>query len=367
MPPSASSNWLKLQKVCRYKAKNQTINPTGKTKAPKRRKHDKTTREKSPSPTPSQSSHAQHEDSEAGPSSAADNSPKSLRKMVEGHVVFTEKQRQPGKYLAVDCEMVGVGLEGEESSLARVSIVNFYGATVLDEFVKQRERVVDYRTQWSGIRPSDMVNGAAKPFAEVQKLVAELLENRILVGHAVHNDLKALLLSHPYPLTRDTQVLAFKSKATKSKRIALRNLVKQELDLTIQSGEHSSVTDARATMAVYRIHKKAWDKLLGAFARTDALSLAVAGKRKAEEEDEEEEDEPRKAKKAKGVLPGPEGRKGVSSGLSTVVRRGSQVHIKGKGKGRGASGAGGGGEDKAQWWAQLPSSSSGTKKGSIKL
>ncbi|KAF6752184.1 ribonuclease H-like domain-containing protein [Ephemerocybe angulata] len=355
MPPSASSNWLKLQK---------TINPTGKSKAPKRRKHDKT-REKSPSPTPSQSSHAQHEDSEAGPSSAADNSPKALRKMVEGHVVFTEKQRQPGKYLAVDCEMVGVGLEGEESSLARVSIVNFYGATVLDEFVKQRERVVDYRTQWSGIRPSDMVN--ARPFAEVQKLVAELLENRILVGHAVHNDLKALLLSHPYPLTRDTQVLAFKSKATKSKRIALRNLVKQELDLTIQSGEHSSVTDARATMAVYRIHKKAWDKLLGAFARTDTLSLAVAGKRKAEEEDEEEEDEPRKAKKVKGVLPGPEGRKGVSSGLSTVVRRGSQVQIKGKGKGRGASGAGGGGEDKAQWWAQLPSSSSGAKKGSMKL
>lgn len=31
---------------------------------------------------------------------------------------------------------------------------------------------------------------SAKPFEQVQKRVAELLEDRILVGHAVHNDLK---------------------------------------------------------------------------------------------------------------------------------------------------------------------------------
>jgi RNA exonuclease 4 len=65
----------------------------------------------------------------------------------------------PGKYLAIDCEMVGVGIDGEESSLARVSIVNYWGAVQLDEFVKQKERVVDYRTKWSGIRPSDMTRG----------------------------------------------------------------------------------------------------------------------------------------------------------------------------------------------------------------
>jgi hypothetical protein len=55
--------------------------------------------------------------------------------------------------------MVGVGLEGAESSLARVSLVNFYGAEILDLFVRQRERVVDYRTQWSGIRDTDMLHG----------------------------------------------------------------------------------------------------------------------------------------------------------------------------------------------------------------
>jgi len=55
--------------------------------------------------------------------------------------------------------MVGVGIDGEESSLARVSVVNYHGVVLLDEVVKQRERVVDFRTEWSGIRPGDMVNG----------------------------------------------------------------------------------------------------------------------------------------------------------------------------------------------------------------
>lgn len=101
--------------------------------------------------------------------------------------------------------MVGVGIDGEESSLARVSIVNYWGAVQMDEIVQQKERVVDYRTQWSGIRPSDMVKGTyslvnlvmieltlplAKPFEEVQKRVAALTKDRILVGHAIHNDLK---------------------------------------------------------------------------------------------------------------------------------------------------------------------------------
>lgn len=70
---------------------------------------------------------------------------------------------RPGKYIALDCEMVGVGADGKESSLARVSIVNYHGAVLLDEIVKQRERVVDYRTKWSGIRPSDLVNGECYP------------------------------------------------------------------------------------------------------------------------------------------------------------------------------------------------------------
>jgi hypothetical protein len=52
---------------------------------------------------------------------------------------------------------------------------------------------------------------------------------------------QALLLSHPRSQTRDTQYHAGKHKLLNTKYPALRNLVKQELDVTIQGGEHSSV------------------------------------------------------------------------------------------------------------------------------
>ena len=71
------------------------------------------------------------------------------------------RSHRAGKYLALDCEMVGVGIDGAESVLARVSLVNYYGFVLLDAIVRPRERVVDYRTEFSGIRPSDMVHGTS--------------------------------------------------------------------------------------------------------------------------------------------------------------------------------------------------------------
>lgn len=55
--------------------------------------------------------------------------------------------------------MVGVGPEGSESTLARVSIVNYHGAVMLDLFVRPREKVTDYRTWVSGVREEDLRNG----------------------------------------------------------------------------------------------------------------------------------------------------------------------------------------------------------------
>ena len=59
--------------------------------------------------------------------------------------------------MAVDCEMVGVGLDGMESLLAWVSVVNFHGVVLLDEFVRQRERVVNYRTEYSAARLGNLI------------------------------------------------------------------------------------------------------------------------------------------------------------------------------------------------------------------
>ena len=94
------------------------------------------------------------------------------------------------KAISMDCEMVGVGYKGSDSVLARVSIVNHFGHCVYDKYVKPREKVTDYRTSVSGIRPSDIEN--ANNFKEVQKEVSDILTNRVLVGHAIRHDLKVI-------------------------------------------------------------------------------------------------------------------------------------------------------------------------------
>ena len=61
----------------------------------------------------------------------------------------------------MDCEMVGIGPLGFQSALARVSIVNFHGHTILDTYAKPQEPVTDYRTQVSGIRPHHLADGSS--------------------------------------------------------------------------------------------------------------------------------------------------------------------------------------------------------------
>lgn len=63
------------------------------------------------------------------------------------------------RVVAIDCEMVGVGPDGEDSILARASLVNQFGKCIYDKYVKPTERVTDYRTAVSGIRPQDIRNG----------------------------------------------------------------------------------------------------------------------------------------------------------------------------------------------------------------
>ncbi|KAF4212190.1 hypothetical protein CNMCM8980_010305 [Aspergillus fumigatiaffinis] len=164
-----------------------------------------------------------------------------------------------GKYVAMDCEMVGVGPNPDnDSALARVSIVNFNGEQVYDSYVRPKEMVTDWRTHVSGISPKHMAE--ARSLEQVQKDVAEILDGRILIGHAVSNDLDALLLGHPKRDIRDT------SKHPPYRKIAgggsprLKILASEFLGLNIQDGAHSSVEDAKATMLLYRRDKEAFER-----------------------------------------------------------------------------------------------------------
>ncbi|XP_011694793.1 PREDICTED: RNA exonuclease 4 isoform X2 [Wasmannia auropunctata] len=160
------------------------------------------------------------------------------------------------KQLAMDCEMVGIG-DGTESMIARVSIVNKYGDCVYDKYVKPREKVVDYRTAISGVRPEHLQSGES--FSVVQKEVADILKGRILVGHALKHDLKVLYLSHPRRYWRDTSRYKPFRQISKGNTPSLKRLAHELLGREIQVGEHSSVEDARAAMQLYMLYRNKWE------------------------------------------------------------------------------------------------------------
>ncbi|XP_059473222.1 RNA exonuclease 4 [Neocloeon triangulifer] len=160
--------------------------------------------------------------------------------------------------VALDCEMVGGGDNGRENLLARVSVVNKFNEVLYDSFVKPLEPITDYRTQYSGVRPSDLETGA--DFKEAQEKVAGLIDKRILVGHDIKNDMKVLLLSHPHSRIRDTS--KYKPfKQLKSGKPSLKFLAEKLLEIKIQTGEHDSIEDAKAAMSLYMMHQKEWERL----------------------------------------------------------------------------------------------------------
>ncbi|TPX30806.1 hypothetical protein SmJEL517_g05716 [Synchytrium microbalum] len=169
-------------------------------------------------------------------------------------------RQKVGKYIAMDCEMVGIGPAGLVSALARVSIINFHGHVVLDTFVKPIEQVTDFRTHVSGVTPALLHQGIT--FKEAQDLVASILKDRTVVGHAIKNDFQALLLDHPRKLIRDTQLYKPFQRAVDSKKPALKRLAAQILNISIQEGSHSSVEDARVAMLLYQMHRVEWERRL---------------------------------------------------------------------------------------------------------
>jgi RNA exonuclease 4 len=202
-----------------------------------------------------------------------------------------------GKYLALDCEMVGTGPPPHSDDLlARVSVVNFHGEQIYDSYVQPPPKalVQDYRTFVSGVTKQHLRPDYARPFAQVQKEIAALLHDKILVGHALKKDMEALQLTHPKRDIRDTSRYAPFRVESKGKPPALRNLARSELGIIIQTGEHSSVEDARATMGLFRKEKQGFEEEnRRTFGTKRRVPLGKGGKREdsAEKDSEDEDDE----------------------------------------------------------------------------
>lgn len=189
--------------------------------------------------------------------------------------------------------------------------------------------------------------------------------NKPIVWCLTVSPVQALLLSHPFPLTRDTQLFACKHKLSKGRHPALRNLTAQEFGIQIQGGEHSSVcfilrapccrvciyvclqvTDARATMAIYRLHRREWEK--------GKRLMPLPPSEDPDRSDPSRTPKKRKRPNGKGDhAPQSGGKKGISSGPSTFLKHSDPSKTKNT-----SSLAS---KKKTGWWSEL-----GSSKGSLR-
>ena len=185
-------------------------------------------------------------------------------------IISSTKHKIPfqkiSEYVGLDCEMVGLGPSGKQSALARACLVDFNGEVIYDKFVRPKGFVTDFRTKYSGVRSSNLRRGEACTFEECQEEVAALLRGKILVGHALKNDMAVLMLNHPRADIRDTAcyrpfMRCLKRAGTEKYRPkALKVLAKEVLNLTIQEGEHDPGIDARTAMELYKSRREEWEQ-----------------------------------------------------------------------------------------------------------
>lgn len=184
---------------------------------------------------------------------------------INGKMVFNpQKLTLPStqQFVALDCEMVGVGPHGSKSSLARVTIINFHGQVLLDQHIRQNQPVTDYRTFVSGITKEDLDKATMTP-ERCRAKVLRLLHNRILVGHALKNDLEVLGIEHPWWMMRDTAMyepfMNLRGGAYWPQK--LKHLAKQHLkyDIQVVGRPHSPYEDAWAALKLYKHVQTNWE------------------------------------------------------------------------------------------------------------
>ncbi|KIJ70048.1 hypothetical protein HYDPIDRAFT_121398 [Hydnomerulius pinastri MD-312] len=156
--------------------------------------------------------------------------------------------------VALDCEMIYTtgGMR-----VARVSVVDGSGTEIFDEQVRMDDDVdvIDYNTRFSGIAQETHQPASLTLSSIRHSLDAFINSDTIIIGHGLENDLKTLRMVHHQCI--DTAIL-FPHRAGPPYRQSLRNLVKEHLGISIQTGGgltgHSSVEDSVATLDLVRWH-----------------------------------------------------------------------------------------------------------------
>ena len=152
---------------------------------------------------------------------------------------------------AIDCEMVLTS--DDVYSLARISVIDWAGSTILDSYVKPTLPIKNYFTQFSGITPAHLEN-VTTTLANIQTRLLELFTpSTVLLGHSLESDLAAMKLTHPFIV--DTSLI-YPHPRGPPLRSSLKFLTQKYLRREIQNAGgagHDSVEDARAVLDLVKL------------------------------------------------------------------------------------------------------------------
>ncbi|PBP25759.1 putative PAB-dependent poly(A)-specific ribonuclease subunit PAN2 [Diplocarpon rosae] len=188
-------------------------------------------------------------------------------------LAFPQEAPTKGTIIALDTEFVSVrrpeievNAQGDRTTvrpivyaLARVSVVRCSGEDeglpFIDDYIHIKDTVVDYLTEYSGIRKGDLDPGVSGHNLVALKVVYKKLWILLnlgckFLGHGLKQDFRVLNVHIPKSKVIDTIDLFY--SASHLRRLSLSFLASYLLKEDIQVGTHDSIEDARTALKLYK-------------------------------------------------------------------------------------------------------------------
>ncbi|KAF8163190.1 ubiquitin carboxyl-terminal hydrolase-domain-containing protein [Crassisporium funariophilum] len=197
--------------------------------------------------------------------------------LVKHEFLHPDELPKPGTLVAIDAEFVSMQQEETEFrsdgtkkvlrparlSLARVSVLRGngprQGVPFIDDHIHTSEIIVDYLTEFSGIKFGDLDPVISRYTLTPLKLVYKKLRllvdcGCIFIGHGLSKDFRIINIYVPPEQVIDTVDLYF--IRARQRRLSLRFLSWFILGEHIQTDTHDSIEDARSALRLYNAYQE---------------------------------------------------------------------------------------------------------------